>query len=93
MDNVNFSVRSIIAPDPCVATDVGGVPESIARTLSYLEKVTPNNETIKDTDKYSYLQLCAQLQRLLLQSEATEHRQPHKGSQWSDVMDYRLPRC
>jgi DNA-directed RNA polymerase I subunit RPA1 len=55
---VNFSARSVIAPDPYVATDEVGVPEIFAKTLSYPERVTEFNKErlsqaiINGTDKY-----------------------------------------
>jgi len=36
---VNFSARSVIAPDPYISTDEIGVPQVFAKTLSYPEKV------------------------------------------------------
>lgn len=41
---VNFSARSVIAPDPYISTDEIGVPEVFAKTLSYPEKVTEFNK-------------------------------------------------
>jgi len=41
---VNYSARSVIAPDPYVATDEVGVPEVFAKTLSYPERVTDFNK-------------------------------------------------
>ncbi|KAK8875728.1 DNA-directed RNA polymerase I subunit RPA1 [Tritrichomonas musculus] len=47
---VNFSARSVIAPDPYISTDEVGVPEVFAKTLSYPEKVNEFNK-----DKLSQL--------------------------------------
>ncbi|OHT03727.1 DNA-directed RNA polymerase I subunit rpa1 [Tritrichomonas foetus] len=47
---VNFSARSVIAPDPYISTDEIGVPEVFAKTLSYPERVTEFNK-----DKLSQL--------------------------------------
>lgn len=41
---VNFSARSVITPDPYIATDEVGVPEVFAKALSYPEKVTEFNK-------------------------------------------------
>lgn len=55
---VNFSARSVIAPDPYVATDEVGVPEIFAKTLSYPERVSEYNKDrlsqmiINGPDKY-----------------------------------------
>lgn len=64
---VNFSARSVIAPDPYIATDEIGVPEVFAKTLSYPERVTEFNKDrlsemiINGTDKYpgaNYITAC-----------------------------------
>ena len=55
---VNFSARSVIAPDPYIATDEVGVPEIFAKTLSFPERVTDYNKDrlsqaiINGCDKY-----------------------------------------
>jgi DNA-directed RNA polymerase beta' subunit len=36
---VNFAGRSVISPDPYISTDQIGVPEFIARTLTFPESV------------------------------------------------------
>ncbi|KAL0248913.1 hypothetical protein GEMRC1_004147 [Eukaryota sp. GEM-RC1] len=40
---VNFSARSVISPDPYIATSEVGVPEVFAKTLTFAEPVTPFN--------------------------------------------------
>ncbi|CAG8478441.1 1597_t:CDS:10 [Paraglomus brasilianum] len=40
---VNYAARSVISPDPNVETDEIGVPEIIAKRLTYPETVTPFN--------------------------------------------------
>lgn len=40
---VDFSARSVISPDACLALDELGVPEKIARTLTVPEEITEWN--------------------------------------------------
>ena len=41
---VNFSARSVISPDPSISIDQVGVPEEIAKILTFPEKVTSKNK-------------------------------------------------
>ena len=43
---VNFAARSVISPDPYIATDQVGVPVRFAKRLSYPEPVTPYNAAL-----------------------------------------------
>lgn len=40
---VNYTARTVISPDPCIATDEIGIPVCIARKLTFPERVTPFN--------------------------------------------------
>jgi DNA-directed RNA polymerase beta' subunit len=40
---VDFSARTVISPDPCLELHEVGVPETIAQSLTFPEKVTPLN--------------------------------------------------
>ena len=40
---VNFAARSVISPDPNIATNEVGVPESFAKRLTYAQPVMPWN--------------------------------------------------
>ena len=40
---VNFAARSVISPDPYIATNEVGVPQIFAKKLTYPESVTPWN--------------------------------------------------
>ena len=40
---VNFACRSVISPDPNIATNEIGIPLRFAKTLTYPEPVTPHN--------------------------------------------------
>jgi len=60
---VDFAARSVISPDPCIATNEVGIPLYFATRLTYPEPVTPHNvqylrrAVINGPDKYpGYLQ-------------------------------------
>ena len=40
---VNYAARSVISPDPCIATNEVGVPAVFATRLTYAEPVTEHN--------------------------------------------------
>jgi DNA-directed RNA polymerase I subunit RPA1 len=40
---VNYAGRSVISPDPFIATYEIGIPEIFAKKLTYPELVTPHN--------------------------------------------------
>ena len=40
---VDFSARTVISPDPNLRIDQVGVPERVAKTLTYPERVTQHN--------------------------------------------------
>ena len=42
---VDFAARSVISPDPCIATNEVGIPLYFAKRLTYPEPVTPYNVT------------------------------------------------
>jgi hypothetical protein len=55
---VDFAARSVISPDPCIATNEVGIPLYFATRLTYPEAVTPHNvcylrnAVINGPDKY-----------------------------------------
>ena len=55
---VDFAARSVISPDPCIATNEVGIPLYFATRLTYPEPVTPHNvqylrrAVINGPDKY-----------------------------------------
>ena len=48
---VNFAARSVISPDPYIATGEIGIPPYFALRLSFPERVTPWNVSVSYADQ------------------------------------------
>jgi len=71
---VDFAARSVISPDPCIATNEVGIPLYFATRLTYPEPVTPHNvqylrrAVINGPDKYpGYLRRVLSLYHIVSQ--------------------------
>ena len=75
---VDFSGRTVISPDPNLRVDEVAVPQHVAKTLTFPDRVTPHNierlrRAVLNGEPRSYLRVCRLLRPLSECGQVPQH--------------------